>query len=108
RVCGCRHSPANPSPPAPGAAPASRRRVVLPMLFLRKKLLRAVTTGRHAQDKAARGSPHSHGRRDAVAADRDGGSFERAVVLLVGGGDEYLRAGPELALVTGDVGHAHR
>src|SRR5262249_20601681 len=49
-----------------------------------------------------------HGRRDAVAADRDGGGFERAVVLLVGGSDEDLRARLEFALVTGDVGHDHR
>src|SRR5262249_34371528 len=38
----------------------------------------------------------------------DGGGFERAVVLLVGGSDEDLRARLELALVTGDVGHDHR
>src|SRR4029453_11618707 len=40
---------------SPPAAPASRRRVVLPMLFLRK-WLRAVTSGRHAQDKTGRSS----------------------------------------------------
>src|SRR6516164_7899334 len=106
-VCGCCANADETASPATKVAPASRRRVVLPMVFLRK-WLRAVTTGRHAQDKTTGGSPHSHGRRDAVAADRDGGGFERAVILLVGGSDEDLRAGLELALVTGDVGHDHR
>src|SRR6266446_29173 len=106
-VCGCCANAGDTASTATKAAPASRRRVVLSMLFLRK-WLRAVTKGRHAQDKATGGSPPSHGRRDAIAADRDGGGFERAVVLLVGGGDEDLRAGLELALVTGDVGHDHR
>ncbi len=40
----------------------------------------------------------SHRRREAVAADRDGGGFERAVLLLVGAGDENLGAGLELVL----------
>src|SRR6266436_730070 len=106
-VCGCCANADDTASTATKAAPASRRRVVLSMLFLRK-WLRAVTRGRHAQDKATGGSPPSHGRRDAVAADRDGGGFERAVILLVGGSDEDLRAGLELALVTGDVGHDHR
>src|SRR5262245_24378520 len=106
-VCGCCANVDETASPATKAAPASRRRVVLPMLLLRK-WLRAVARRRHAQDKATGGSPHSHGRRNAVAADRDGGGFERAVILLVGGSDEDLRAGLELGLVTGDVGHNHR
>src|SRR6516225_7973952 len=106
-VCGCCANADDTASPATKAAPASRRRVVLPMLFLR----RMAACRHHATARTKlkpRGSPHSHGRRDAVAADRDGGSFERAVVLLVGGSDEDLRAGLELALVTGDVGHDHR
>src|SRR5262245_63044112 len=79
-VCGCCADADVVASAATTAAPASRRRVVLPMLFLRK-WLRAVTSGRHAQDKTGRGSwTYLHGRRDAVAADRDGGGFERAVV----------------------------
>jgi hypothetical protein len=35
----------------------------------------------------------SHRRGDAVAADRDGGRFERAILFLVGGGDEVFGAG---------------
>src|SRR5215510_8891195 len=105
-VCGCCANADEAASTAAKVAPASRRRVVLLMLFLRK-WLRAVTRGRHAQDKAAGSSPHSHGRRDAVAADRNRGRLERAVVLLVGGGDEDLRAGLEFALVTGDVSHDH-
>src|SRR5262245_55390433 len=104
-VCGCCANADEAASTAAKVAPASRRRVVLPMVFL-QKWLRAVTRERHAQDKTARGSPHLHGRRDAVAPDGDG--FERAVVLLVGGSDEDLRAGLEFALVTGDVSHDHR
>src|SRR5262249_31753598 len=100
--------PTTPQAPRPRLRPPAGTASFYPCCFLRKKWLRAVTTGRHAHDKAARGSPHSHGRRDAVAADRNGGGFEGAVVLLVGGSDEDLRAGLELALVTGDVGHDHR
>src|SRR5262245_61295078 len=106
-VCGCCANADEVASAATKAAPVSRRRVVLLMLFLRK-WLRAVLCRRYAQDKAAGGSPHSHGRRDAVAADRNRGRLERAVVLLVGGSDEDLRAGLEFALVTGDVGHDHR
>src|SRR5262249_36392847 len=106
-VCGCCANAAEVASAAIKAAPASRRRVGLSMASS-AKWLRAVTRERHAQNKAGRGSPRSHGRRNAVAADRDGGGFERAVVLLVGGSDEDLRAGLELALVTGDVGHDHR
>src|SRR5262252_2321341 len=106
-VCGCCANADEAASAATKAAPASRRRVVLSMSSS-EKWLRAVTRERHAQNKAGRGSPRSHGRRNAVAADRDGGGFERAVVLLVGGSDEDLRAGLELALVTGDVGHDHR
>src|SRR5712691_9862501 len=47
----------------------------------------------------------SHRRRDAVAADRDGGGFQRAVVLLLGSGDEDLGARLELVLGPGNVGH---
>src|SRR6266849_4466897 len=68
-VCGCCANADDTASIATKTAPASRRRVVLSMLFLRK-WLRAVTKGRHAQDKATGGSPPSHGRRDAVAADR--------------------------------------
>src|SRR6266496_4666509 len=50
----------------------------------------------------------SHRRRDAVAADRDGGRFERAVLLLVGSGDEDFGAGLEFALVGRHVGHDGR
>src|SRR2546421_373626 len=49
----------------------------------------------------------SHRRGDAVAADRDGGGFERAVVLLLGSGDEDLGARLELVLAAGDVGDDH-
>src|SRR6516162_4879622 len=99
--------PTTPQAPPPGLRPPAGAASFYPCCSS-EKWLRAVTTGRHAQDKAACGSPHSHGRRDAVAADRDGGGFERAVVLLVGGSDEDLRAGLDLVLVTGDVGHDHR
>src|SRR5262249_32188902 len=54
-VCGCCADADEVASAATTAAPASRRRVVLPMLFLRK-WLRAVTSGRHAQDKTGRGS----------------------------------------------------
>src|SRR5262249_14797345 len=47
----------------------------------------------------------SHRRRDADAADRDGGRFERAVLSLVGGGDEDFGAGLEFALVRRHIGH---
>src|SRR5215831_10546809 len=57
-VCGCCANVDETASPATKAAPANRRRVVLPMLFLRK-WLRAVTRGRHAQDKA-------HGRLAAL------------------------------------------
>src|SRR5262249_53597564 len=50
----------------------------------------------------------SHRRRDAVAAHIDGGRFERAVLLLVGGADEDLGAWFELALVAGNERHDHR
>src|SRR5262245_48047012 len=105
-VCGWCATADDVASAATRAAPASRRRVVLSMAFLRK-WLRAVTRRRHAQDKPARPTD-LHGRRDAVAADRNRGRLERAVVLLVGGGDEDLRAGLEFALVTGDVSHDHR
>src|SRR5215472_4330703 len=106
-VCGCCANAAEAASAAIKAAPASRRRVVLPMLVLRKMAAcRHPSTARTKQSWAR--PTNLHGRRDAVAANRDGGGFERAVVLLVGGGDEDLRAGLELALVTGDVGHDHR
>src|SRR6516164_11139806 len=107
-VCGCCANADDTASPATRAAPASRRCVVLPMLFLRKKMAACRHHGTARLKQSGRGSPHSHRRRDAVAADRDGGGFERAVVLLVGGSDEDLRAGLELVLVTGDVGHDHR
>jgi hypothetical protein len=49
-----------------------------------------------------------HRRCDALAADRDGGRFKRAVLLLVGGGDEDLGARLEFALVARHVGHNGR
>jgi hypothetical protein len=36
----------------------------------------------------------SHRGRDSVAADRDGGRFERAILLLVGGGNEDFWQSP--------------
>ena len=51
---------------------------------------------------------HSRGRREPVTTDIDGSSFERAVILLGGAADEYLGAGLEFALVTGNEGHDHR
>src|SRR6516164_6947980 len=106
-VCGCCANADEVASAATKAAPASRRRVVLPMSFLRK--IAACRHQRAARIKQSRARLTAlHGRRDAVAADCDGGGFERAVVLLVGGSDEDLRAGLELALVTGDVGHDHR
>jgi hypothetical protein len=51
--------------------------------------------------------PLSH-RRDAVAADVDGCSFERPVILLGCGADEDLGAGLELAPVAGNEGHNYR
>src|SRR5262249_40520688 len=50
----------------------------------------------------------SHRRGEAVAADRDGGGFEGAVVLLGGAGDEDLGSGLELVLIAGDIGDDHR
>src|SRR5215831_10316087 len=106
-VCGCCANADEAASAAIKAAPASRRRVVLPMLFLRKMAAcRHPSTARTKQSWAR--LTNSHGRRDAVAADRDGGGFQRAVVLLVGGSDEDLRAGLEFALVPGDVSHDHR
>src|ERR1700745_1822761 len=50
-VCGCCANADDTASTATKAAPATRRSVVLSMLFLRK-WLRAVTRGRHAQDQS--------------------------------------------------------
>jgi hypothetical protein len=63
-------------------------------IFARRGALRS-SGERNAGPRLCRARDESslHRRRDAVAADRDGGRFERAVLLLVGGGDEDFDAG---------------
>src|SRR5215475_9672648 len=69
-VCGCCANADEVASAATKAAPASRRHVILPMSFLRK--VAACRHSRTARTKPSRARlTDLHGRRDAVAADRD-------------------------------------
>src|SRR5215467_5023067 len=88
-VCGCWGKAGTAASMAARAAPAAMQRALLELGPLMVRL------------------PRSHRRGDAVAADRDCGGLERAVVLLLGGGDEDLGARLELVLAAGNVGDDH-
>src|SRR5262245_1246998 len=87
------------------AAAASAR---CPILLIFPPLEAACRHDNGTRKTAEAAFRRSHRRRETIAADRNRGRLERAVVLLVRAGNEDLGAGLELALVAGNVGHDHR